>query len=96
MRHCCARIVTPQPVIMIFAHSLFLRAVLWRALLGPQPIDGESMKLYREFSRGFDIPNCGHFRQLLMPEGGVFTGAIQPLDTTEPRPTAEQIQLSGL
>jgi broad specificity phosphatase PhoE len=85
-----------ESFIVIFAHSLFLRAVLWRALFGPQPIDGEAMKLYREFSRGFDIPNCGHFRQLLTPDGDVFTGAIQPLDATEPRPTAEQIQLSGL
>ncbi len=85
-----------EAVILIFAHALFLRAVLWRTLLGPQPIDGESMKLYREFSRGFDIPNCGHFRQILTPDGGIFTGAIHPLDATEARPTAEEIHLSGL
>ncbi len=85
-----------ESFIVIFAHSLFLRAVLWRAMFGPQLIDGEAMKLYREFSRGFDIPNCGHFRQLVTPDGSVFTGTIQPLDATEPRPTAEQIQLSGL
>lgn len=85
-----------EQFIVIFAHSLFLRAVLWRALLGTQPIDGEAMKLYREFSRGFDIPNCGHFRQLLAADGAIFTGTIQPLDPTEPRSTAEQIQLSGL
>lgn len=82
--------------IMIFAHSLFLRGLLWRAMFGTHCIDAEAMKLYREFSRGFDIPNCGHFRQLLTSEGEIFTGAIQPLDATAPSPTAEQIQLSGL
>lgn len=82
--------------IVIFAHSLFLRGVLWRALIGTQTIDGEAMKLYREFSRGFDIPNCGHFRQVVAADGTVFTGVIRPLDPAEPRLTAEAIQLAGL
>jgi broad specificity phosphatase PhoE len=86
----------PESFMVIFAHSLFLRGLLWRAMFGTPHIDAEAMKLYREFSRSFDIPNCGHFRQLIAPDGSVFTDAIQPLDATEPRPTAEQIQLSGL
>lgn len=85
-----------EPCTLVYSHSLFLRGVLWRCILGERPIDREAMKLFREFSRGFDIPNCGRFTQIVSPDGSLFTGPIIPLDYSEPPATAEEIQLSGL
>jgi broad specificity phosphatase PhoE len=51
------RTVADEPVVM-FTHAMFIRAFVWVLPHGPQDVTGDEMRKFREFSRGFSLPNC--------------------------------------
>jgi broad specificity phosphatase PhoE len=48
--------VAEEPVV-VFTHAMFARAFAWVAN-GDRDISGDGMREFREFSRGFSLPNC--------------------------------------
>ena len=49
--------VAEEPVV-VFTHAMFVRAFAWAVTVGLRDITGDGMREFREFSRGFSLPNC--------------------------------------
>jgi len=51
------RTVAGEPVV-IFTHAMFVRALVWVLTHGPRCVAGGGMTRFREFARGYSLPNC--------------------------------------
>jgi broad specificity phosphatase PhoE len=86
-----------EPFTVIFSHAIFMRGLLWSALMRPPHIDREAMQLFHHFSMSFDVPNCSVLRLLIDEAGTIYAGPItDPSGAAGRSATAEEIRLSGL
>lgn len=73
-----------DPLVAVFGHGLFTRALLWLLLAAPPQLDARHMRRFRSFASGFSVPNASILkvyvngsRELLF---GAFTVAHLPDD----------------
>ncbi len=63
---------------VIYTHHMFMQAVMWAHLVGDVSIDDKQMKAYKQFNRGFSIPN-GALLKLKFAEQTVWMNHIEVL-----------------